>query len=457
MASRLLIIESSIGSAVPSGFRLPAPSLRLTWSEFAGHKLDAGSTQLILAGSSHEIAPCLSFLTGLRSAPLPVPVLALLPVAIDGDLLRTAVEVADDFIFCPLRGDELNLRIGKFIGAGNGSSRGTGRLQCDDNILRKLVGEHPIFLDAIHQIYRFRQTDAPVLITGETGTGKELFAHAIHSLSPRGHGPFIPVDCATLPEQIAENELFGHRRGAFTDAYTDQKGLAAMAQGGTLFLDEIDALSLASQAKLLRLLQEGSYRALGADRFTRANVRVIAATNQRMEDHVRNGHFRADLYFRINVLRLQLTPLRERHSDISLLARHFLENECGATTAARKVFSPAALRKLESHYWPGNIRELFNTIQRAFLRSGGRQILPADIEIDSDFTRPAPDKQRAGSLRSVKRQVIESFERSYVEDLLHRHHGNMTRAAQDAGKDRRAFGRLAKKYGFHSGSGCTND
>jgi DNA-binding NtrC family response regulator len=139
-----------------------------------------------------------------------------------------------------------------------------------------------------------------------------------------------------------------------------------------------------------------------------------------------------------------------------LLARRFLENECGAT-AVRKVFSAAALRKLESYDWPGNIRELLNTIQRAFLRSGGLQILPTDIEIDYDFTRSSLDKQREGSLKSAKRQVIESFERSYVEDLLHRHHGNITRAAQDAGKDRRAFGRLAKKYGLHSGSGGTND
>jgi len=424
----------------------------MTWNEFAAHKLDTGKTHLIVAGSSPEILPSLSFLASLRSEHFPVPVLALLSPGADGDLLKAAVEVADDFMFCPLRGDELNLRIRKFIGDGDSSGPKMGRLRAEETVLAKLVGEHPVFLNALDQIDRFRQSDAPVLLTGETGTGKELFAHAIHSLGPRRDGPFIPVDCATLPEQIAENELFGHRRGAFTDAHADQKGLAAMAEGGTLFLDEIDALSLAMQAKLLRFMQEGSYRALGADRFTRANVRVITATNRRMEDHVRDGHFRSDLYFRINVLRLQLTPLRERHSDIPLLARHFLENECGSTGTGRKVFTSAALRKLESHHWPGNIRELFNAVQRASLHCSGQQILPGDIEIDTDFTRAVVDEPKAGTLQSAKRQVIENFERSYIEELLQRHNGNVTRAAQDAGKDRRAFGRLAKKYGLLSGA-----
>jgi len=375
-------------------------------------------------------------------------VLALLPAVSDSDLVRSAAAEADDFMFCPLRIDELDLRIRKFVGDGDEAKARSGRLPANENVLAQLVGEHPIFLEALNQIERLSHSDAPVLITGETGTGKELFAHAIHSLGQRRDGPFIPVDCTTLPEHIAENELFGHRRGAYTDAHADQKGLAAMAEGGTLFLDEIDALSLANQAKLLRFMQEGSYRALGADRFSRANVRVIAATNQRIEDHVRSGQFRPDLYFRINVLRLQLTPLRERNSDISLLARYFLENECGMSESGRKIFTPAALRKLESHHWPGNIRELFNTVQRAFLRANGRQILPGDVEIDGELSRSMPCEQEQRTLQSAKRHAIETFERTYLEELLKRHCGNITRAALEAGKDRRALGRLAKKYGL---------
>ena len=445
MASKLLIIEPEVGSAVPIHLQLPAPTQRTTWSEFADAKLDMTRMQLILAGASSEVPYSLSFLAGLCTAPFAVPVVAVLPSISDADLLRTAAEAADDFLLCPVHGEELNLRIRKLLGDADPRRARTGRALVNESVLAQLIGEHPVFLDALNQIERFRFSDAPVLITGETGTGKELFAHAIHSLSHRHDGPFIPVDCTTLPEHIAESELFGHRRGAFTDAHADQKGLAAMAEGGTLFLDEIDALSLGNQAKLLRFLQEGSYRALGADHFTRANVRVIAATNGRIEEYMRTGSFRSDLYFRINVLRLRLTPLRERRGDISLLARYFLENECGGE-CGRKVFTPSALRKLDAHHWPGNIRELCNTVQRAYLRSKGHQILPTDVEIDGGYTQQIVGEQGSGSLRLAKRQVVESFERSFIEELLTKHGGNVSHAAAEAGKDRRAFGRLAKKY-----------
>jgi DNA-binding NtrC family response regulator len=200
---------------------------------------------------------------------------------------------------------------------------------------------------------------------------------------------------------------------------------------------------LPNQAKLLRLLQEATYRALGCDHFTRANVRVIAATNRRIEDCVRQGQFRSDLYFRINVLRLQLPPLRERSGDISLLARHFLKHECA--NVERKEFSNRALRKLESYDWPGNVRELFNTVQRAIVCSVSRQILPEHLMLPDSELDFADDGKRCG-LREAKQKVIASFERTYIEELLARHHGNMTQAALDAGKERRTFGRLAKKY-----------
>jgi DNA-binding NtrC family response regulator len=311
--------------------------------------------------------------------------------------------------------------------------------------LSKLVGKHASMLAALHQVVLFATSNAPVLITGETGTGKELFAHAIHSMSKRQSAPFIPLDCGALPEQLAENELFGHSRGAFTDAHTDQKGLAAMAEGGTLFLDEVDALSLPNQTKLLRLLQEGTYRALGADRFTRANVRVIAASNKCIEDCVQQGQFREDLYFRLNVLRLQLPPLRERRGDVALLAQHFLDNECGNRGAAKKSFSPAALRKLESYDWPGNARELLNVVQRATVCCPGRQIMAKDILLTNEVTRLGP-VSADDTFRSAKQQAIARFERSYVEQLLARHQGNITQAAREAGKERRSFGRLVKKY-----------
>jgi DNA-binding NtrC family response regulator len=242
---------------------------------------------------------------------------------------------------------------------------------------------------------------------------------------------------------LAENEIFGHVRGAFTDAHADQKGLAGMAEGGTLFLDEIDALSLAAQAKLLRFLEDGAYRALGADRFTRANVRVIAATNRDLESCMREKQFRSDLYFRLNVLQLRLPPLRERRGDIGLLARHFLESCCAAGGAHRKSFSPATLRILEMYSWPGNVRELYNVVQRAVVFCSGTQILPSHISL---ATPAQASSHRVSSFRHARKEAIESFEQHYVREMLRKHRGNVTRAAFEAGKDRRAFGRLVKKY-----------
>jgi DNA-binding NtrC family response regulator len=310
--------------------------------------------------------------------------------------------------------------------------------------LAELVGRDAAFLRAVEQTPTFAATNAPVLITGETGTGKELFARAIHALSKRRHGPFIPVDCAGLPEQLAENELFGHSRGAFTDAHAPQRGLAALAEGGTLFLDEIDALSLANQAKLLRFLQEGTYRALGAESFTRADVRVIAATNRNIEDCVERREFRSDLYFRINVLRLHLPPLRERRGDIVLLARSFLASHSDKGEGARKVFSVAALRKLESYRWPGNLRELFNTVQRAFVTCPGREIFPRHVALPNDAKEPRGNAH----FRTAKAEAISSFEKTYIAEVLAACGGNISRAAREAGKERRAFGRLVKKYGL---------
>src|SRR5262249_2178753 len=232
------------------------------------------------------------------------------------------------FLFYPLREGELSLRVERVLGAKQGVPEYVLEKLQSEMGSSNLAGKHESFLRAVKSVALMAASQVPVLITGETGTGKELFAHAIHSRSDRRNGPFIPLDCGVLPEQLAESELFGHCRGAFTDAHTETKGLVALADGGTLFLDEIDALSLTNQAKLLRFLQEGSFRPLGAERFRRANVRVIAATNQTIEECVRQRQFRSDLYFRINVLRLNLPSLRERHGDVALLARYFLSEEC---------------------------------------------------------------------------------------------------------------------------------
>jgi DNA-binding NtrC family response regulator len=412
---------------------------------FRPQELNPG-IHLILVDAVSAEEQVLGFLGSLRDFAISTPVLAILPEHFEDGVLREVSQVADDFLVYPLRTEELALRIGRILDRwGNGRAQLQATLE-NDLVLTQMVGKHPAFQAAVQQARAFGASQASILITGETGTGKEVFAHAIHALSVARKGPFIPVDCGALPDHLVENELFGHRRGAFTDAHTDQKGLAAMAEGGTLFLDEIDSLSLASQAKLLRFLQERSYRALGADRYTQANVRVIAATNRPIEDAVRQKEFRSDLYFRLSVLRLKLPSLRERPGDIPLLAWHFLQNECAGRC---KTFSATALRLLESHHWPGNVRELFNVIQRALVFSTAQQILPEHISLTGEALEPAKSTSANQHLKTAKRKMIERFERSYIEQLLARHQGNVTRAAREAGKERRAFGKLVKKYGIY--------
>jgi two-component system, NtrC family, response regulator GlrR len=418
------------------------------WENLAQSSLDCSGAQLLLAYADSERGESTGFLQWLREISAPIPVLAILPESISAEYLRLIADVVDDFIVCPLDKEELRLRVSKLL-APSISRNGNGRGLSDSLALAQLIGRHPVFLRAKEEALLFADSEAPVMICGETGTGKELFAHAIHSLGSRRNSPFIPVDCASLPEHLAENELFGHCRGAFTDARNDQKGLAGMAKGGTLFLDEVDSLSLVVQSKLLRFLQDGSYRSLGADSFSRAEVRIIAATNRNLDECVQQNHFRRDLYFRLNVLLLKLPALRDRPGDASLLAAHFAENEQGGRPCVKKAFSPAALRKLESHHWPGNVRELFNVVQRAILYTSGATIMPAGISLDGPGAAVPENTSTSKSLRDAKQQMIANFERSSLEELMSRHQGNVTQAAREAGKERRAFGRLLKKYGIH--------
>jgi two-component system response regulator GlrR len=307
--------------------------------------------------------------------------------------------------------------------------------------LPQLIGKNAAFLAEKRKISLVARCDASVLISGETGTGKEVCARAIHYLSARAHKPFTPVNCGAIPVELVENELFGHARGAFTGASASQHGLIHEAEGGTLFLDEIDCLPSLAQVKLLRFLQEKEYRSLGSARTYQADVRVITATNTDIDGATSEGRLRRDLYYRLNIIRLVLPPLRERQGDIPLLARHFLAKYVAEFNKLVTDISPDAMQMLVLYEWPGNIRELEHLIERAVVLSEQAVLQTADIDLPG-VGAGVPDK----SFRDAKAKAIAEFERTYIEGLLLAHHGNISKAAQAARKNRRAFWQLMHKY-----------
>jgi DNA-binding NtrC family response regulator len=448
MLHELLLIEDGpqIRENSISNFLTPAQGFnceRLTWEFFVPEGLCRRAFDLLIAVTPADPSNCLSLFDWLAVHPTPVATFAVLPGDSNDQLLNLAAQTVDDFLLAPVRDDELRCRLTRILGEASAPDH-TDRQRLRTELgLAELVGEDPAFLSVIEKVPTVAASNAPVLLLGETGTGKELCARAIHAMSPRRSGPFIPIECGAIPEHLVENELFGHVRGAFTDAHTDQRGLVEMADGGTLLLDEVDTLTPAAQAKLLRFLQEGTYRALGSQKFMSVNLRMIAATNRDLGECVRTNRFRSDLYFRLNVLPLRLPSLRERPGDIPRLAMHFVNLICGLENKPAKSFSPSALRMLQAHSWPGNVRELFNVTQRALAFSPGPVILPSQLLLGS----PLADMDLTGAyFKQARSRVILNFEQHYIEEMLRKHQGNVTRAAREAGKDRRVFGRLIKKY-----------
>ena len=304
-----------------------------------------------------------------------------------------------------------------------------------------MIGRSSAFLAFHALLHKIAAYDAPVLIEGETGTGKELAAREIHYNSKRRNRPFVPVNCGALPDTLVENELFGHCRGAYTDAGAEQSGLVDLAQGGTLLLDEVDSLSRKAQVTLLRFLQDKEYRPLGARATRKADVRVIAASNRELEGLVQAGEFRLDLFYRLRILCVHAPPLRERHGDARLLAEQFVLEAAASFDKPALPFDADALAWLDEYAWPGNVRELENTVQRAFLLADGPSIAL------SARTGSGNDSGEALDYHSAKSQAIHQFERRFLSDVMQRTGGNITAAARLIGTERRHLGRLLKRLG----------
>ncbi|MFP5261543.1 MAG: sigma 54-interacting transcriptional regulator [Blastocatellia bacterium] len=347
---------------------------------------------------------------------------------------------ASDFITPPLKAIDILPRVWRLLEKARQMDTPMDVLK-EKLGLKQLVGKSPAFVAKIKELPLLAKCDVSVLIAGETGTGKELCARAIHYLSQRATKPFVPVNCGAIPTELVENELFGHEREAFTGALTSRLGLIQEADGGTLFLDEIDCLSLLAQVKLLRFLQEKEYRPLGAMKMRQANVRVMAATNSDLEEAVRKGKLRQDLYYRLNIIPMVLPPLRDRKQDIPLLARHFLAKYTEKFDKRVTDFSPDAMQTLMFYNWPGNVRELEHIIERAIVLTGHEVISNDNICLPHSHTATTE-----GSFQRVKARVVAEFEKAYVERLLLAHQGNITRAAQAAQKDRRALRHLIRKH-----------
>lgn len=350
-----------------------------------------------------------------------------------------------DFLVTPIQDHEILIRIRRLF-----SIRSDCKCESKKEIhtsfeLERLLGEAPAFVALKRKIEQVARTEGTVLLTGETGTGKEICARALHYLSRRASRPFLPVNCAAIPIELFERELFGSQKGAFTNA-TASQGLIEEAQEGTLLLDEIESIALVAQAKLLRFLQDQTYYVLGSSRMRQANVWIIASTNVDLSSKVRDGSFREDLFYRLSVMTFNLPPMRMRRMDIPLLTNHFLELYSSIGDSTKHVTSKA-MEALVRYDWPGNVRELENVI-RQMIAVNETQML--DVDALPPHISALVSQQSIESFKQMKARTIEEFEKTYISELLDICNGNITHAAKTAQKERRAFGRLIKKYNLAS-------
>ena len=318
---------------------------------------------------------------------------------------------------------------------------------------RRLIYRSALFTETVQTLEKAARTDASVLIQGESGTGKELLAHHLHDMSPRAERPFVPVDCTTLAENLVESELFGHVKGAFSGAHVNTAGLFQIADGGTLFLDEVGELPLSFQAKLLRVIQERQLRKVGGGKFLPVDLRIVSSTNRRLSLEVKAGRFRQDLFYRLDVVRIQVPPLRERPEDVDVLAEHFRSEFSTRYSGVITGFAADVMPILKAYSWPGNARQLRNVIERASALSVDSLIQSSDLPTElhpGASEDQAENNELSGTWQKMKARQVAAIESSYVEQLLARHRGHVTHCAEESGMSRSAFQKLMQRYNIKS-------
>lgn len=403
----------------------------------------------------------LEVLASIRTSQPELPVVLITGYAAIDNAVEAMKNGATDYLSKPFENDELVEKVRNAIE--------TRAVLIDDICLRRemsetqgfdrLIGDSNEMKRLYQRIMQVAPTDSTVLITGESGTGKELVARAIHAHSPRRSQPFVAIDCTSLAESLLESELFGHVKGSFTGATQTKRGLFEVAEGGTLMLDEIGNISLTTQAKLLRVLQERVITPIGGTKPIAINIRLVAATNTNLQEMVKQGLFREDLIFRLNIIPIDLPPLRERKGDLMLLASQFLKRFAEENGKEIRGFSPDVIEQLENYDFPGNVRELENLIERAVVLSQSDLLQRQDLEMPGDdrVSASAADRavpQDAIELKERKRllreQAVVPLERAFLLSALDRNDWNITRAAEEVGMQRPNFQAMLKKLGISS-------
>ncbi|HEU5459682.1 MAG TPA: sigma-54 dependent transcriptional regulator [Pyrinomonadaceae bacterium] len=413
------------------------------------HEFDVVLIDLNYARDTTSGSEGLDLLTRIRAADPTLPVVVMTAWGSVDLAVEAMRRGARDFIQKPWDNARLLAVLRTQVELAEALRRGR-RLEAENSALRdsvsddipQIVSESPAMKSVLNLVERIGPADANVLITGENGTGKEVITRVLHSISSRRSKPLISLNAGALAEGVFESELFGHVRGAFTDAKSDRVGRFELADGGTLFLDEIGNVPLNLQAKLLRVLETGEFERVGSSKTQRVNVRLLSATNADLHAEVAAGRFRQDLLFRLNTVEIRLPPLRDRLDDIPILAEHFLKLHRERYRRPIMGFTPEALHALRQHLWPGNVRELDHVIERAVLMSPGSIVTPFDLALEA-----TPDARLSARLEEMS---LEDAERLLIKKALARFEGNANRAAEALGLSRSALYRRLQKYGLGS-------
>jgi len=378
----------------------------------------------------------LDLLAWMRESGPSVPVIMMSAFGDVRDAVQAMKLGAKDYLVKPFDPEELIMRIRR-IAEENRLKRHTAAPRTDSRCAEEWIGESPSMKAVRRLVEKVAPSDSTVLVTGESGTGKEVVARTVHCMSPRAEGPFIPINIGGIPDTLLESELFGYEKGAFTGADQRKTGMFELASSGTLFLDEIGDMPIHLQVKLLRVIQDRKIQRLGGTKPIPIDVRIIAATNKTIEALVKEGKFREDLFYRLNVIRIELPPLRERPEDIPALAVHFIEKLNPMIKRTVSGISQEALASLKSYGFPGNVRELENLIERAMILTESDMLEARDFSI-------APTQQRA----APKTGTVKELERRAIEEALARWEGNRTKAAAELGMNRRTLFNKMKEYGI---------